>query len=382
MSAAERLDKNHRRKIAIVHDYLCGKGGTERVVQYICEEFPDADLYTLAYNSSKTFDFYRTKKIHTTWLNIFVRNTRLFRLSFPVATYVMEKLDFSQYDVVISSSATVAKYINAKTKLHICYCYMPTRAIWHKGEYFSTGLRSLIYKKVMDFLKKRDYQAAQRVNEFIAISHKTREYIQAYYNRNARVVYCPVDTEKYYISKEKKDFYLLVSRLEKWKKIEYAIEAFNENGKSLHIIGAGEEENRLAKMAKSNVVFLGEVDDEELAREYSEAKAVIFTPFLEYGLIPLEANASGTAVICYGFGGVLETMVPLDPIHSRTINPTAVFFNEQNKKHLNQAISTFEENLEKFDSKMLKQHAENWGIAKFKKQFRQEIENICSENGV
>ncbi len=361
-------------RIAVVHDYLCGKGGTERVFQYICEEFKEADVYTLAYNPTKTFDFYRSIKISTTWLNIFVRNTLLFRLSFPIATYVMGRIDLSKYDLVISSSATVAKYVNASNGVHICYCYVPTRAIWHSEEYFSGGIKALLYKKIMSILKRNDYNAAQKIDKFIAISKQTGRYIDQYYNKPSSVLPCPIDNSMFYISEKKNDYYLLVSRLEKWKKIDYAIDAFNVNGKPLHIIGGGSEEKQLKENAAENIKFLGEVDDAMLSEEYSKAKAVIFTPDIEYGLIPIEANASGTPVICYESGGVLETMIPYRKSGKQEKYPTAVFYYEQTKESLNQAVEEFEQY--KFDANELKKHADKWNIDSFKNKLRSEVEEF------
>lgn len=351
-------------RIAIVHDYLCGIGGSERVFQYICEEFPEADIYTLAYNPKTTLPYFKSRKIRTTWMNRFVRSMDAFRWSFPISTHVMEDLDLSEYDIVLSSSATVAKYIWVPNGTHICYCYIPTRAIWHSDEYFGSGLKGMLFKLFLPMLKKRDYTAAQRIDRFIAISNDTKGYIKQYYDRESEVLHSPIDLDKFSPSENRKNHYLVVSRLEHWKRVDYAIEAFNRLGLPLRIIGTGSEEERLKELAKSNIVFLGSVDDKALAKEYAEAKAVIFTPFLEYGLIPLEANASGTPVICYGKGGVTETMVPLgggDP-------PTAVFFYEQTPEALAKAVQRFE--TATFDRHQLVHHAANWSVPTFKKRIR------------
>jgi glycosyltransferase involved in cell wall biosynthesis len=355
-------------KIAIVHDYLCGLGGSERIFQYMCEEFPEADAYTLALNPSGTYPYFSTRKVHTTWLNRFVQSPRAFRLSFPIATYVMQSLDLSQYDVVLSSSATVAKYVSAPKGKHICYCYIPTRAIWHFDEYFGRSLKATLLKTAIPYLKKRDYAAAQRVDQFIAISQASRGYIRQYYDRDAEVIYCPIELDKFKPSEKKGDHYLIVSRLEHWKKVDYAVEAFNRLGLPLRIIGTGDEAARLRAMAKPNITFLGGVDDKTLALEYSKAAAVIFTPFLEYGLIPLEANASGTPVICYGKGGITETMVPTDGQGASGAAPTAVFFYEQTPDALIKAVHEFQKNT--FSSAELVKHASQWGVPNFKKKIR------------
>ncbi|MHB9069809.1 MAG: glycosyltransferase [Sedimentisphaerales bacterium] len=356
-------------KIALVHDYLCGIGGAERVFQYICEEFSEADIYTLSYNPLKTFSYFKTRQIHTTWLNKFVQSMDAFRLSFPVATYVMQGLDLSKYDIVLSSSATIAKYVSVPNGRHICYCYIPTRAIWDFDQYFDNNLTSKVFGLMLPYLKKRDHNIAQHVDSFIAISNFTKERIRQCYKKDAGIIYCPVDVNKFYSSKIKQNYYLIVSRLEYWKRVDYAIEAFNRLNLPLRIIGTGKEEQRLRSMAKSNIIFLGEVDDATLAHEYSEARAVIFTPYLEYGLIPLEANASGAPVICYGYGGIAETMIPADGDRAREEPPTAIFFYEQTADALIEAIEQFKKY--RFENDSLMKHARKWSIESFKKKIRE-----------
>jgi glycosyltransferase involved in cell wall biosynthesis len=356
-------------RLALVHDYLCGKGGSERVFQYMCEEFPEADAFALACNPPQTYPYFATREVRTTYLNPIVRSMDAFRWSFPLATYAMEGLDLSEYDVVLSSSATVGKYVHVPNGRHICYCYIPTRAIWHFEQYFGSSLKGMALRGLLPYLRKRDLQAASRVDRFVAISKSSQDYIREFYGRDADVLYCPIDLSMFY-SRPKKDHYLIVSRLEKWKMTEYAIEAFNTLGYPLRVIGTGNEERHLRRIAKSNITFLGSVDDERLALEYSEARAVVFTPFLEYGLIPLEANASGTPVICYGKGGVTETLIPEgDP---REETPTAVFFDEQTPASLIDAVRRFERCT--FDPSSLMKHAAAWGVPSFKQRLHELVE--------
>jgi glycosyltransferase involved in cell wall biosynthesis len=353
-------------KVALVHDRLCILGGSERVFQYICQTFPDADIYTLAYDRSIALPYFASRSIRTTWLDPFVRSPMAFKLAFPIATRVMESTRLAGYDLVLSSSATVAKYVTVAGGTHVCYCYMPTRAIWHADAYFNrTSLKAQVFFRVRQHLQRRDYRASQRVDHFITISEMSRRFIREYYDRDAEVIPCPIDLSVFY-SAPKQDHYLLVSRLEHWKRVDYAIDAFNRLGLPLRIIGTGEEERRLRAMAKRNITFLGAVDDAALAREYSQARAVDFTPYLEYGLIPLEANASGTPVICYGKGGVLETMIAAGP--SSDDQPTAVFFDEQTADSLIGAVRRFESLC--FDPEVLVRHASRWGVPAFQEQIR------------
>lgn len=355
-------------KVAIVHDYLCGMGGAERVFQYICEEFSEADAYALAYNPDSTLPYFKGRDIRTTWLNRYVQSMDAFRWSFPLATYVMESLDLGRYDVVLSSSATVAKYVRVPHGKHICYCYIPTRALWQTSEYFGASRKAALIKPFLPYLQRRDFAAAQRVNQLIAISKTTKNHIASTYGRDSQVIFSPIDLEQFTPSRRRGDHFLIVSRLEQWKRVDYAIEAFNILGLPLRVIGVGNEGARLRAMARPNITFLGVVDDARLAREYAEARAVIFTPFLEYGLIPLEANASGTPVICYGKGGNTETMIPWSNGLEASDSPTAVFFYEQTAQALGAAVRQFERAT--FESDRLVQHAARWGIPAFKRQLR------------
>jgi len=358
-------------KLAIVHDYLCGLGGSERVFQYICEEFSDADAYALAFSPTKTSPYFLGRGIRTTWLNRYVQSMDAFRWAFPLATYVMESLDLGQYDVVLSSSATVAKYVRVPNGRHICYCYIPTRALWQTDEYFGGSHKAALIGTLLPYLQRRDFAAAQRVDQFIAISQTTKNHIASTYHRDSKIIFSPIDLDRFAPSQHRGAHYLVVSRLEQWKRVDYAIEAFNRLGLPLRVIGTGKEDGRLRAMAKPNITFLGGVDDESLAREYAEAKAVVFTPFLEYGLIPLEANASGTPVICYGKGGITETMIPWNSELPVSESPTAVFFYEQTGEALVAAVRQFEQAT--FDTDQLVKHASHWGIPAFKKQLREAV---------
>jgi glycosyltransferase involved in cell wall biosynthesis len=213
------------------------------------------------------------------------------------------------------------------------------------------------------------------VDKFVGISDMSKGYIAKYYNREAEVIFCPVDVEFFRPRARRGDHYLLVSRLEAWKKVEYAIEAFNVLGLPLRVIGTGPEEARLRALAKSNIEFLGAASDEELAVEYSTARAVIFTPYLEYGLIPLEANACGTPVIAYGRGGITETMIPVDEIGNGG-TPTAVFFYEQNATALIAAVNQFQK-LE-FLPDALVRHAQHWSVPEFKRRIRQVVSDVAT----
>ena len=361
-------------KIALIQDQLLTSAGSERVFLYMAQEFKEADVFTLCYNPKTTWPEFKALQIKTHWLNAVIRNHGVFKMMFPIATIAMERWDFSDYDLIITSSATTAKYIKRFNAPHLCYCYFPTRAIWNFAGYFNggVGFKEKIFSYFLNYFKKRDVAAASRVNQFIAISELTKLAILKNYGADSKVLFPPVDLERFtQQGVEKAPNFLIVSRLERWKLLDYAIEAFNELGLPLTIIGNGPDKERLQALAKSNITFVGGVDDEALALAYAQAQAVIFTPELEYGLVPIEAIAAGTPVIALGRGGVLETMIGLNDPQDR--QPTAVFFPDPTKEALVNAVLQFKEIT--FNSQALISHAKSFGIP----EFRQKIRKIVNE---
>lgn len=360
-------------RLALLHDDLLVTAGSERVFLAMAQEFPEADIFTVAYNPAATCPEFRqfAGRIHTTWLNRFTQTHAAFKAAFPLATLAMERLDLSGYDVVLSSSAHVAKYVHRVGGPHICYCYFPTRALWNPGPYFGddTSLKVRVFKALTPYLKRRDYAAAQRVDKFVAISEASRSAIRQFYDRDADVLFSPINFDSFLAGRaeEKQDFYLLVSRLETWKRVDIAIEAFNKLGLPLHIIGGGPEEAALRAMAKPNIRFLGRVGDAELIRAYGQARAVVFTPELEYGLIPLEANAAGTPVIALGKSGVLETMRG---------DLSAEFFYHQTGDDLAEAVLRFEKR--SFDRDALVEHARPFSNQVFRQKLRALVERAAA----
>ena len=338
----------------------------------MCEAFPEADVYALSLNRATALPYFAKKaNVRTTWMNRLAQSPGAFRLLFPIATYAMEGLDLSAYDLVISSAATVARYVRAPNGRHVCYCYIPTRAIWHFDQYFGNGVAGKAFRLLLPWLKRRELEAVARTDEFIAISAVTQRYVREYYGRESSILPCPIDLDAFAPRGDRSDAFLIVSRLEYWKRLDYAIEAFTRLGLPLRVIGQGPEENRLRALAGPNVTFLGAVDDATLALEYARARAVIFTPELEYGLIPLEANASGTPVIAYGKGGIEETMIPANGPKADPANATAVFYYEQTPEAVMDAVRAFERLV--FDPAALARHAERWSVPAFQAKLRKAV---------
>lgn len=227
---------------------------------------------------------------------------------------------------------------------------------------------------ILPWLRWHDNYAAQRIDHFIAISETTKTAIKKIYNRDSEILISPIPVEKFRagLKEAKKAFFLIVSRLEYWKRVDYAIEAFNRLNLPLRIIGTGDDELRLKKMAKSNIEFVGGVSMDDLISQYGQARAVIFTPALEYGLVPIEAVAAGTPVIALGHGGVLETMLGVEEAKQVDAAPTAIFFHQQTAESLIEAVHQFEDMA--FSRETLSAYADRFAV----KAFQDSLRNIVT----
>lgn len=364
-------------KIALIHDHLLVKGGSDRVFRYMVEEFSEADIFTLAYNPDTSLALFSDYKIHTSWIDPWVRDHERAKKVFPLAAWVMANWNFNDYELILTSSATTAKYVSRFTGRHVCYCYYPTRAIWNFESYFGAnlGFKERLFKALLPIFKYWDLASARKISKFIAISQTSQAAIRRIYGREADILFCPVDVNAFSVGRNQKrgDHFLVVSRLEKWKRVDYVIEAFNRTGQPLRIIGGGPDESTLKAMAKSNIEFLGRVDDETLIAEYGRARAVIFPPELEYGLIPIEANAAGTPVIALGRGGVLETMRSASGPSRQGDTGTAVLYGEPTAISLIGALKEFE--MLEFLPDELIRHARRFDVPEFKARLRELVES-------
>ena len=335
-------------RIAFVHEYLNQFGGAERTLAVLAEMFPTAPIYTLLYDEKATRGLFKGRVVNTSFLQKFpgaVSHHEWYPLLMPLA---IEQFDFSVFDVVISVSASFAKGIITKPAArHICYCLTPPRFLWDNSQKFGKdfGFPPLIRfasQPLISYLRMWDHSAADRVDEFWRISDFVGKRIQKYYHQSSRLIYPPVDISKFPMAVESPqgpdapgggDYFLMVGRLVSYKKFDVAIRAFNELKLPLKIIGTGPEMKRLKKMAHPNIEFLGQVSDDELGRYYREARALIFPQEEDFGIVPLEAMASGRPVIAYRGGGAKETIVE---------NETGIFFETQTPEAIIEAVKKFD----------------------------------------
>jgi len=352
-------------KIALVHDYLNQYGGAERVLEAFTEIYPKAPIFTLIHDKR----FFPEKKIFTSFLQKTPFAKKHHRYFPPLMPLAVEKFDLSDYDVVLSDTASFAKGVITKPEtLHICYCHTPTRYVWddsHKyiREFSMPKIAKFFIPFFMNYIRLWDREAAHRVDKFLCNSKFIGSRIKKYYKRDAQVIYPPVDVNRFIPKGKVSNYFLMIGRLLPYKRFDLGIEAFNKLGMPLKIIGSGPEKKKLQKLANPNIEFLPEVDD--LEKYYQSCQALIFPQEEDFGLVAVEAMACGRPVIAFKGGGALETVKE---------DKTGIFFNEQTVDSLIKAVRNF--NANKFNSKVIRSHA-----LKFDKEiFKKKIENFINEN--
>ena len=300
-------------KIAIAHDSFTQMGGAERVVDAFHELFPEAPVFTLVFDPVYK-EKYQGWDIRTSGLQTLYLASSKLQYLLPLIPWGVDNLDFSGFDMVISSSSGFIKNIRVpKNCIHINYCHTPTRFLWSDPDYVKQEVPWLL-RPVINLVLKRmkvwDYNGAQRVTKFIANSKEVQGRIQKHYGQKSTVIYPFVDTEFWKPTQPKGNYFLLAGRLQAHKKNDLMVKIFNDLGLPLHIVGTGRHEERLKAIAKPNVSFLGRVEDIQLREEYSGALGLLYPQTEDFGLMPLEAAACGTPTLAYAQGGALETIVP------------------------------------------------------------------------
>ena len=383
-------------KIALVYDWVVKIGGAERILVALHEIWPEAPLYTAVYNP-QTAPWARDFKVIPSFLQKFPLAKTNHELYPWLAPLAFESFNFNEYDIVVSVTTEAAKGIITKPKtLHICYCLTPTRYLWsHYDLYFRGEFFRWLTTPVVAYLRKWDKIAGQRPDYYFALSENVKERIKRYYERGTEeIIYPPVDTEKFNFQAagpaksgqpatprstatptpytlHSTLFFLIVSRLVPYKRIELAIEAFNELGLPLKIVGTGSQMGRLKGLAKPNVEFLGELTEEALLRYYQECQALIFPQEEDLGLTPIETQACGRPVIAFKGGGALETVTP---------GKTGEFFYPQTAEALKRAVGQFKSS--RYKPADCRKNAERFAKEIFQKNFKNTVERLFSQYDV
>ncbi len=381
-------------KLALVHDWLTGMRGGEKCLEVLCRAFPDAELFTLLHVPGRTSAAIERMRIHTSFLQRVPGAGRHYRYLLPLMPRAVESLRLpSDVDAVVSLSHAVAKGVRPPPGVpHICYCFTPMRYAWHlRDEYFGRGSKEraglerlirgpleLARDAVLDRIRRWDQRASDRVTHFVAISQTVARRIEECYGRSSTVIYPPVDTEFYTPADvAREDFYLCVSALSPYKRIDLAIDACRRLGRRLVIIGDGPERRRLARMAGPHAQLLGWQPDEVIRDHLRRCRALLFPGVEDFGIVPLEAAACGTPVIARQRDGATETVLPA----SDSSRGTGVFFGDSSAESLAAAIHWFESHDKHFDTSLARRQAERFATARFERELIGHIRAVI-ENGV
>ena len=359
------------KKIAIIHDWLEKKGGAEKVLEDLLLIYPNSDLFLLAdFMKKKDRKFLKNRKIKYSFIQYLPFAKKIFRFYFVLMPLALRLFNFNKYDLIISSSHSFAKNIKKNDKqMHICYCHTPVRYVHvMRDEYTKNyyGIKNIFLKNllkiILNMIKNWDINSNKNVDHFIANSKYIKKRIKKIYNRTSTVIHPPVDTDKFILKKNKKNFYLTASRLVPYKKIDIIIKAFNKLPQyTLHVIGDGPKLKEYKNLANSNIKVTGWANQKKLIKNMQECKCFIFAALEDFGIVPVEAQSCGTPVIAYGKGGALDTVV-----NYPKKNPTGIFFKKQIPNSIIKSIKLFEKNYHYF--KFI--HSKNNSLKFSRKSFR------------
>ncbi len=376
-------------KVAIIHDWLVTMRGAEKCLESFCRLFPDADIYTLFHLPDRISPVINRHRIHVSPLQHVPGLKSLYRYLLPLMPRAIEGFRLDGYDLVLSNSHCVAKGVRVPDGcLHICYCHSPMRYLWDQYDLYFSPKRSgfltrAAMKRLAPSLKRWDVSRSEEVDFFIANSRNVEGRIRRHYRRDSEVIPPPVDVEFFTPSGAPGEgYYLVISALVPNKQVELAVEACNELGYPLIVVGEGPMAKELKRRANPSIRFTGWLPDEEIRSLYARCRAFLFTGEDDFGITPLEAHAMGRPVIALARGGALESVVPdreswkseTGIPASATDHPTGVFFHEPTARALVDAIRHFETIEHRFDPGAIRRHAEPFGTRLFQDRIRQCIE--------
>jgi len=364
-------------RVAIVHYWFVRQRGGERVLEVLAGMFPQADIFTMVLDPSSLPPSLRARRFTTSFLQRIPGITRHYKKFLPLFPLALEQFKLDEYDLVISSESGAAKGVLTRPHTcHICYCHTPMRYVWdmyHQYRASAPGgaLGRALYSVVANYVRQWDYAAAARVDYYVASSHNAAFRIAKYYRREAEVIHPPVNVSAFSLGTNPEDFYLVVSPLVAYKRVDLAISACNLLKRRLVVIGEGEMRRALEKIAGPTTIFLGYQPDARVREYYQRCRAFIFPNEEDIGLTPIEAQACGRPVIAFARGGALETVMGGFPADSYVPeSSTGVFFPEQSAESLAEAVRFFESNETRFSPAFIRRHAERFDVSRFKAEMR------------
>jgi glycosyltransferase involved in cell wall biosynthesis len=359
-------------KIALVHHWLVAMRGGERVLEALAELFPSADLFTLVCDRSKIPAELGRRHIHSSLLQRFPRSTEWYRYYLPFFPIATERLDLAGYDLILSSDAATVKGVRSGTAPHICYCHTPMRYVWQGYETYRRAAGPVGRHALQAFRKRLcrwDYEAAQRVTHFVANSRNVQERIQKCYGRESRVIYPPVDTERFNIAAADEspasETFLTVSHLVPYKRVDLLVDAFNKCRRPLTIIGDGPERSRLEHRAGANIRFLGAQPDVSVVNAMQRCRAFVFAGEEDFGIVMAEAQACGKPVLALGRGGATEIVEP---------GVTGILFEDQSTDGVLDALEQFDRS--RFDPQQIRESALRFSRGRFLREFSEFVAQV------
>jgi glycosyltransferase involved in cell wall biosynthesis len=358
-------------KVAIVHYWLVTMRGGEKVLEELCKLFPQADIFTLVCDREKLSPLLQSKTIHTSFLQRLPGARKHYRKLLPLMPFALEAFDLQAYDLVISSESGPAKGIVARPDaLHVCYCHSPMRYIWDHYHIYRRDL-GLIGRAMMTItappLRVWDVTTAARVDAFVANSAHVARRIRRVYNRDATVIHPPVAVDDFQATAELGDFYLCAGQLVTYKRVDLAVRAFTRMGKRLVVVGEGTQMAELKKIAGPSVELVGYQPFPVLRDYLARCRALVFPGEEDFGILPVEAMASGRPVIAFDSGGARETVTSAE---------VGLMFAEQTEDSLIDAVTRFEANAAAFDPAKIRRHAEGFSASLFRERMGRFIEDV------
>ena len=357
-------------RTAIIHEWFVNYAGSERCVESFVNSYPDADVFSLVdfLDNNQREIILKGKKAKTSFIQSLPFAKKGHRNYLPFFPKAIESFDLSDYDIILSSAHAVAKGVKKnKNQLHICYCHSPMRYVWDQADQYLRGTKGFLAKFFINYLRKWDVRSSFNVDFFIANSNHIAEKIKRIYNRDADVIYPPVDVDQFEIGTYKGDYYLIVSRLVQYKRVDLVVEAFNlMPDKKLIVIGDGPEQEKIKRKAASNIEFIGYQSGKKLKEYMQKAKSFVFAAEEDFGITVVEAMACGTPVIALNYGGTSETVK--DGI-------TGILFGKQTKDSLISAVRNFENSPASFNPEVIRNHSNKFSRKIFEDNIKSYVDN-------